>query len=282
MSAHRTGSANPGARARASRVIALLLSAALWGSCLDFSATAPDQLLYLTFDKLPYPSVVLGDTLRDSTGLASTLSATAVGGDGSALQTAPLRYYAVDDTSKALRVDSVGATVVSVGTRSGAVKLVASVGGIQSPPLLLLVTSRPDSLHLSVTSDTIEFSFTDTTVNISDPLSAKVLHHDSAAAYSATRGWVVRYSLESLEDTVSAWLVDDQNLRMRGVSNGSRHADTSGVDGEVARRLRIRPGPPLSGGLDSVAVRIDATYKGVHLAGSPARVFVYTRPRISP
>jgi hypothetical protein len=172
--------------------------------------------------------------------------------------------------------------VISTGNGTGTIKVVASVDNIQSPPLSLTVTLRPDSLALEQSSDTIEYSFTDTTRNFSAALAAQVLHHDSATFYSGVGGWVIRYSLESPGDTVYAALVDDQNRRLRNLANGSYHVDTTGGDGTGSRKLRIVPGPPLSATLDSVAVLVEARYLGAHVAGSPARIIVYTRPRITP
>ncbi len=259
------------------RVLFVMVSLAL-ASCLDFS-TSPDEIFYLTFETLPYPSVVAGDTLRDSTGAVAVLRASAVNARGDVVSAAPMRFYAIDDTSQVLAVDSVTGRVVSESTTPRNVRIIASLAGLQSPPLTLAITKKPDSLALQVTRDTISYSFIDTTLNFSKALTANVLHHDSTTFYSGVTGWVVRYTLETALDTVSASLVDDQNKRMRDVPSGLSHSDTTLADGSVARKLRISPGLPLTEPLDSVGVLVEAKYKGVHIAGSPARVMVYVKPR---
>jgi hypothetical protein len=180
-----------------------------------------------------------------------------------------------------LEVDSLTGRVVSDAATPRTVKIIASVDRLQSSPLLLAITKRPDSLSLTVTTDTISYSFSDTTLNFSHALTAKVLHHDSTTFYSGVSSWVVRYSLERASDTVFAALVDDQKRRLSRLPSGLYHIDTTAADGSAARALRIRPGPPLVTPLDSIAVLVEAKYRGVHIAGSPARIFVYVKPRIS-
>ncbi|HEY5491467.1 MAG TPA: hypothetical protein VIK25_09800, partial [Gemmatimonadaceae bacterium] len=51
------------------------------GSCTNVG-TAPNAIVSLAFDTLPYPSVVAGDTLRDSLGRAAPLHALAYNADG--------------------------------------------------------------------------------------------------------------------------------------------------------------------------------------------------------
>ena len=255
-----------------------LVMAAL-SSCIDFS-TSPDEILYLAFESLPFPSVVAGDTLRDSTGAVTVLRAKAVNAGGDEVTAAAMRFYAIDDTADVLEVDSITGRVVSDSTGPRAVRIVANLGTLQSPPLNLLITRRPDSLALQVSSDTISYSITDTTQNFSDALSVRLLHHDSTTFYSSVSGWVVRFSLERPADTVFAAVVDDQNRRLRNVPSGLFHVDTTSSDGSAARKLRIRPGPPLVLPLDSVAIIVEAKYRGLHVAGSPARIMVYAKPRV--
>jgi hypothetical protein len=249
-----------------------------FSACLDFS-TDPDALLYITFDPLPFPSVVAGDTLRDSTGVVAPLRAKAVNGRGEEISNAAVRYYAVRDTAGALDIDSTAGVVVSSDAKPQAVRVVASVGSLQSAPALLSVTTSPDSLAPETANDTISYSFTDTTLNISAALRVKVLHNDSSTFWSGVNGWIVRYTLEDPADTVYASVFGENNRVLSAAPNGLFHVDTTGADGGAARKLRIRPGPPIASPLDSVALRVDAVYRGQPLRGSPARIVVYLRPR---
>jgi hypothetical protein len=263
------------ARRVAAGASAMLLAAL---SCIDFS-TDPDALLYLAFDPLPFPSVVAGDTLRDSTGAVALLSATAVNGRGEEIPGAAVRYYAIGDTAGALQIDSTVGRVVSSDAKPQSVRVVASVGSLQSTPALLAVTTRPDSLALDTANDTISYSFTDTTLNISDLLRVKVLHNDSSTFWSGVGGWVVRFTLEDASDTVFASVFGENNRVNSAAPNGLFHIDTTSADGSGARKLRVRPGPPITTPLDSVGIVVEGKYRGQHLRGSPVRIVVYLRPR---
>jgi hypothetical protein len=248
----------------------------LLAACLDFS-TSPDEIAFLAFTQLPSPSVVRGDTLRDSTGAAAPLVARAVNAGGDEVSSTRLRYYSVGDTAEVLEVDSVTGTVVSSEAEPQAVRLIASIGSLQSPPLNLVITKRPDSLALTRERDTINYSFADTTRNYSDPLTVTLLHNDSTTFFSGVNAWVVRYQLESPDDTMMASLVDDSNRRLRSEPTGVMHIDTTSGDGTAARKLRIAPGALLAA-VDSVAIIVEAKHRGVHVAGSPARIVVLVRP----
>jgi hypothetical protein len=266
---------------RATALLLFLLGPLTYSACFDFS-TSPNELLYLAFDKLPYPAVVAGDSLRDSSGVATALKARAVAANGDEIASAPIRFFSLGDTADALLVDSTAGWVVSADVAPQGVRLIASVQGLQSQQLNLRVTSRPDSLALALALDTISYSLLDTTLNFSEQLAVKLLHHDSTTFYSGVSNWVVRYSLETRSDTVYASLVDDQNRRLRDEPSGYVHIDTTVSDGAAGRKLRIQPGASLGTPLDSVAIIVEARYKGAQVAGSPARVMVYVRPRINP
>lgn len=64
-------------------------------SCTDVP-TEPDAVLSLSFDSLPSPSVVLGDTLRDSTGTARRLFATVFNFQGEVIPNAPVVFSSPD------------------------------------------------------------------------------------------------------------------------------------------------------------------------------------------
>jgi hypothetical protein len=259
----------------------MFASSAVLSACLDF-AVDPNAVLYLAFERLPYPSIVSGDTLRDSSGAATNLTATVVNYDGNQVTDADLRFFDIDDTLNILQVDASTGRVVADSSVPRMLRLIASVGGLQSPPLTLMLTKRPDSLQFGELPDTIEYSFSDTTRNFSDGIAVTILHNDSSTFYSGVASWTVRYSLEQPADTVFATMVDDQNRRLAGGGGGSRHIDTTTSDGRASRKVRVRPGPPLTTSLDSVAILVEASYRGAPLAGSPARLYLYMKPVISP
>src|SRR5690349_6759021 len=124
---------------------------ALWGatSCLDITSNVP-KIGAISPVMLPFPSVVTGESLFDTTGKVAPIQIIARGTNGQPIPPEELivRFYAVDSTGK-LKVDSLtgkafgdslspsAAVVVSVRQANG-------VGGfIQTPTMSLPVVPVP-------------------------------------------------------------------------------------------------------------------------------------------
>ena len=79
----------------------LAMAALLAGAgCLDLS-TDPDEIVAIEFNELPWPSIVAGDTLRDSTGAVATLGARLLDGDGDEV-TGPVEFLSQDGDVRVL------------------------------------------------------------------------------------------------------------------------------------------------------------------------------------
>jgi hypothetical protein len=264
---------------RPAAIIAVV--AAFAAACTDVS-TAPDAVFSLEFSSLPYPAVVAGDTLRDSTGAAAPLRAIAYNARGDAIAQAPITYIVVADTAGLIQVDATTGVVTAAAGKTGTVEVVASAAGLQSERRQLAVVNRPDSVSITATPDTVFYSYVDATQNISDPLAVRVLHEPPAGAATGVRGWVVRYRLENVADTVIAALLGDQNTTISGDPRGRMHIDTTSADGTASRKLRILAGATLRLPVDSVVVMADVLHRGVHVRGSPVRFVVFAAPRSAP
>ena len=168
--------------------------------------------------------------------------------------------------------------VVSSNPAATALRIIAQAGSLQSRPLTLVVTPRPDSVAQSGTVDTLRYAAIDGASNTSTPVNLKLLSH-SASPAALVRGWVVRFSLEhnglplASTDATVAWLVDDGNRRSA--------EDTTGTDGLASRRLRFNSNSigTASRAADSVTVIATAVARGAPLAGSPVRVVIQVRAR---
>ena len=253
-------------------VILAVLLATLAGSCTDVS-TGPNEAVALAFDSLPYPSIVAGDTLRDSLGKVAPLRAVAYSASGAVIQSPGIQYLALDSV---LSVSSAG--VATARSRSGTGRFVAIVNGIQSVTKSLLVSRRPDSVVATSSRDTtVLFTIPDSAArNVTGALALKITTTDTAGGILATAGWLVSYqtffrgaALASADTTrVSLW---DESGRVSMV-------DTTGADGSASRRLRLRslqlPTTP-----DSFVVIATVRYRGAAVRGSPLRFVIRTRPR---
>jgi hypothetical protein len=251
-------------------ITAVALGAA--GACTQIGSD-PNEVVALAFDSLPYPAVVIGDTLRDETGATVALRAAALNADGDAIPDAPFTFLTIDTTA----VITSGGLVVSTDTLPGQIRLIAqSANGLQSRQLTLQVTPRPDSIEQQGTVDTLRYVVPDGPQNTSNAITVNVLSVDSATppASRPVRGWIVRYRVEyagapvAADNTTLAWLVDESNRRST--------EDTTGTDGRASRRLRVVP-TGLANAVDSLVVIATATRGGAPLAGSPVSVIVRVR-----
>lgn len=243
----------------------LLLVCAL-AACTDID-TGPNVVASLEFESLPFPAVVAGDTLRDTSGVAAPLRAAVFNPANEEIAGAPVRYASLET---AVTVDSVTGTVVAGAAADTAARVIAYIGGLQSAPLRLSVVRRPDSLESVGIVDTIRYSVTDTTVNVSGDMAVRVLHRATLPG-SAVRDWIVTFRLQTPSDSVRARIVGDDQ---RGST-----IDTSAADGRASRRVRVLPSG-LTSARDSVVVLAGARYRGADVAGSPVRFVVHFQPRV--
>lgn len=250
-------------RAHCARVAALAL---LGAACADVD-TGPNTVTSLEFTGLPFPAVVAQDTLRDTSGIAAPLRAVAFNSDNEEIMDAPVRYAALESV---VSVDSATGIVVG-GTRSDtAARVVAHVGGLQSTPLRLSVALRPDAVVPSGTIDTLRYSVTDTTLNISGDLAVRVVNQ-ATTPNASVRDWIVTFSLGTPADSTKARIENESQRRST--------VDTTSTGGIAARRLRLFPAG-LTSPADSIVVFARVRHRGAHVGGSPLRLVLPVRPRV--
>ncbi len=240
----------------------LMTSAAIALGCTKIP-TSSDEILSFTVNPLPSPAVVVGDTLRDSTGVVKPITIAAFNYQGGDVTTPKLRFAAVD---RGIRVDSLTGIVIGDSVRATA-KLVVSVGSIQSP-IQLAVSLRPDSAAPSNARDSIAYSLTDTTVNISSAMGVKLLH--GKGVDSAVVGYKVSFAIIRPTGTV-AQLVNDA-----GVPGTT--ADTTDASGIASRRIKVNVAQ-LTTASDSVVVLASASYRGAAVRGSPVKLVLKYKPK---
>jgi hypothetical protein len=259
---------------RAPRWVAAAVAAAAWvGACSDVG-TAPDGIVALAFDTLPYPSVVAGDTMRDSTGRVAPLSAVAYNADGGVIDKPAVRYIVLDT---GVIIGSQGHLIATTRT-SGTVRVVAAAAALQSLQKTVTVTRAPSSFAASgATSDTLKYTLPDAATNVSKAMSVK-LTRDSAGTAVNVPGFLVSWRVTFRGQTV---LPSDTTLASLWEDANSRRVsmlDTTGTDGAAARTLRIRSNA-LPSAADSFVVYASTKYRGAVVAGSPVKFVIHFRPK---
>jgi len=254
-----------------SRIKSLLVAAATVATiaaaaaCSDIN-TDPHSVASIALDTIPFPAVVANDTLRDSLGIARPLHATAYNPQGDPLTGVAITYLVADSGAK---VDPATGIVVADTARATPVRIVAEAGGLQTMPDTIYVVPEPDSVVAVNPADTLAYSLSDSTVNVSKPLTVKVMHRNGIAAAAPVRAWLVSYSIVSPSDTLVAQLVGDNGRSAR--------VDTTAADGTAGLRVRIRPGR-LSAANDSVIVNAMVRILGVPITGAPLRFVLQVKP----
>ena len=218
----------------------------LWGatSCLDITSNVP-QIASISPVILPWPSVVTGETLFDTTGKVAPIQIIALGTNGRPIPAQDLivRFYAVDSTGK-LKVDSLtgiahgdslspsAAVVVSVRQANG-------VGGfIQTPTMALPVVPVPVASSRSPDT-TFEFDYN---VLTTDTLSSGLLSPPLTVTVQATdtvvQKYLVMYQIVMRPPSVSS--AAGPTLVLRGNGADSTVAVTN-ASGQASLQLRVRP-----------------------------------------
>lgn len=221
---------------------------ALWAatSCLDITSTVP-QIGSITPVILPFPSVVVGESLFDTTGTKAPIQVMAFGTNGKQIppQDLIVRFYAVDSTG-GLVVDSLTGNAFGHAL-SGAASVVASVrqangvgGFVQTPTMALPVVPTPDSASRSgdttfdynvLTADTLSSGL------LSPPLTVTV-HGTAQGQDTVVQKYLVMYRILSRPDSTSG--STGPTVVLRGNGADSTVAVTNS-QGQASLQLQVRP-----------------------------------------
>jgi hypothetical protein len=265
-------------KSRLTRLTAAALIVAAW-SCTKLPSD-PTTPFSIAFRRAPSPSVVLGDVMRDSTGQPATLQAFAFNLRGDTIRDYPVTYFLVArDSQPATLADGLITAYSDTAYIGDTLRVVAAAGGVQSTPLRIVVTLKPDALVLAG-SDTVRFLLPATD---SLPMSASMsvrLRHTPISPEPARDTVVPAYEVRYRVVRASSGNFDSSYVT---ISDASRHyapVDTTDASGIAARQLRVRrtkyPYPydtitPGHSAVDTVYVDATASYKGSAVSGSPVR-----------
>ena len=232
-------------------------------ACTDIP-TSDSAVLAISAETLPAPAVVLGDTLRDSTGRATALQAKVYNFQGNVISNPTLSFLALD---RGVNVDTKTGFVIGDSVRKTPARIVVSAGNLQVIQNLL-VTLRPDTVFALNGRDSLQYSLLDSTKNVSPALSVRLLH-SLTSADSAVNSYLVSFAVVSPADTLLAKLVDDAGLASR--------IDTTDDTGTAARKIRLSP-IRLTALRDSIIVNATVKYRGAQIRGSPVRLVLIVKP----
>jgi hypothetical protein len=229
-------------------------------ACTEISSNRND-VLSVRFDTLASPSVVVGDTLRDTLGVIALPTVTAFNFQNDSLLSPTIRFRALD---RGVTVDSLNGLIIGDSLRTTAVRIIAAVGPVQAQQLLA-TTLRPDTIFNPATlPDSVTESLLDTTQNISVGSAVKLMHR--AAVDSPVPAYIVSFAITFPLNNASVELVND--------AGRASHVDTTGADGIASRRIRLHLG--ITGAIvpDSVVLAATAKYRGSKVRGGPVRLVI--------
>lgn len=137
------------------RSVGAVVAAALTVGCTEVS-TNPDAVVAVRFDGSAYPSIVAGDSLRDSLGALQPVRATGLNYKGEAVAGAAFVFSSPDTV---LRVFPSGNVFATRRKTDGApARVFATIGSLQSQPDSLFVVPRADSIKAAKDVDTLRIA----------------------------------------------------------------------------------------------------------------------------
>jgi hypothetical protein len=251
---------------RTEAVVLSALASLATVACTDVSGSST-SVLSIQFDSLAAPSVVVGDTLRDTTGAIAVPVVHAFNFSGDEISGVSVRFQSPDS---GVSVDSVTGIIVGDSLRSTPVRIVATVGSLQAVQRLDL-TLRPDLIAAVNGRDSLSYSLLDTTLNVSPQLTVK-LTHGIAPNDSVVKSYIVSFSIVTQSDPSLGELVNGSGRRSI--------VDTTDASGVAGRSIRLHPLFLTSAtAVDSIIVNATARYHGAEVSGSPVRLVLKVKPR---
>jgi hypothetical protein len=252
---------------RAWRAAAVVVLVAMGVSCGDTKG-GPNTPLSIEFFPPQLPSILNGDVLHDTLGNVDSLHAVAFNSAGDTIQGAPVRYVHADTTT-IVTIDATTGHVMAVDT--GAARVVAQAGTLQSPPETLFVVLRPD-LFASITALNDSFIAAPVTDSIF-PLSSRLTSGGTSVDHYRIEYSIIYPANFNNSDSTHVVLTDE-NRRFSLVDTTA--TDISGFSGATTRYLRISPAAHTFA--DTVVVEARAFYPDrTAVPGSPQRFKVFVQ-----
>jgi hypothetical protein len=227
---------------------------------------------------LPSPSVVVGDSMRDSTGAVAPLSLNAFDANDVPLLGLTSQFF-ITDSLAAARIDK---NNVIIGEKQGTIHVVGQIGGVQSAPALVPITVAPTLLALTGKIDTLVVPFAGDTTSLSTGSEAMSVTLRGAGD-TASLGFVVRFQLTSAPPTIQGPIpgvfVSENGTNVSPVDT----TDATGASRKLVVRAWLLADKDLQAGnkVDSAVVVVSTSYKGRPVFGSPIRIVIPIKVKIT-
>ncbi len=262
-------------RARAMRAASRVAVGALLAAaaCAEIG-TDPAVPASIELAPLAFPSVAIGDSLRDTLGVAHPVRAILRNVSGDVIDEAPVRFLSRDD---ALLVDSLTGYVFALRRpTANPVRVAARFENALQILAQVRITNAPDTAFRTDTASLVAF-LPDAAIGSADSNSVAVevrlQYKDSTQALANSADWLVRFAVTSPanlrnDTTAAVFLVDDRGR--------AGQLDTTSGTGLASRRVRVRATqfPAAGVALDTVEVEAAVWRRGVPVRGAPVRILV--------
>lgn len=258
--------------------VARVAPVALLCACIDLSVDA-DAVGSIDFPPLPSPSVVAGDSLRDTTGAPFQLRADVYAADGTLLTDRPVTFLTADTLARITDGGFVIGNSLTFGDAEFVSRLFASVEGLQSLVRNVNVVPRPDTMirQSTGTADTIEYNLPALASDTSLLSLQVVLRSYTTADTIPVSDYLVTYRLVTFAgdtvpstDTTRAFFMVDNAGKITTV-------DTT-ASGAAKRNLRFRINQGQAA-IDSIIVLAEARVGRHFVPGSPVVWTIHVQPK---
>jgi hypothetical protein len=258
--------------------LAMALGAAALGAagCADIGSD-PSAPASIEFARLAAPAVALGDSLRDTLGVARPVRAIVRNLQGDVLEEAPLRYLSRDT---ALVIDSVtGHIVARARPASGTVQVAARFENALQIQSAIRIARAPDT---AFRTDTARL---DSLLAEGAPgaaaanrvaIEVRAAWTDPESALQGSGDWLVRFAVLHPENprndsTAAVFLIDDRGR--------ASQLDTTSANGVASRLVQVRSSafPAAGTPVDTVVIEAMVVRRGEPVRGAPVRVLVPVR-----
>lgn len=265
------------ARLRRGLGLAAIVGVVVAGGCADVNT---DPLIPATIELAPlaFPSIAIGDVLRDTLGVEQPVRAIVRNINGDIIEDAPLNYlYVQFARDSALTVEEVTGRVRAEKQPSGTpIQIAARFENALQILIPIRVTNAPDTVFRTDSALLVGFvpdSGRRGAEENSVPVSVRVQYRNAAGALANVGDWLVRFAVvrpaNLRNDTTQAVFLVNDTYRASQI-------DTTGTDGLASRRVRVRASQLPAGGalLDTVEVEAMVVRQGEPVSGAPIRILV--------
>ena len=233
--------------------------------------SAPKGPASITSILLPSPSVVAGDTMRDSAGAVAPLRIIAFDANDVPLAGITSQFFITDSFAAA----HITTNNLVVGEKQGTIHVTGQIGGVQSAPALIPVTVAPTLMALTGKIDTLLAPFANDTTSAStgSEVMSVSLH---GAGDTASLGFIVKFQLAYAPPTIAGPIpgvfVSENGTNVSPVDT----TDATGASRRLVVRSWLLADEALKAGtkVDSAVVVVSTSFKGHPVLGSPLRLVI--------